>query len=341
MSEVYSVAVIEDKVVWENFISSRPEANFLQSWNFGEFHQALSKKVYRLGLWQAEQLIGVALCVQEEAKRGRYLAIAGGPIIDWTNQHQTQTLFDYIRQLGKKQGCHFVRIRPQVVESETLKNDLHKLGFVESPMHLTADLTLQLDLNLSEDELLQQMRKNTRYEVRRVDKENIRVVQSVNPDDIKPFHQQQLAVAQKHHFIPFSYDFLYQQFLAMRTDDNVVLFHSYQGEQLLASAFIIFYNKEAVYHYGVSTAENQRLPGSYACQWEAIKEAKRRGCTRYNFWGIAPEGKPNHRFAGVSIFKRGFGGQEVQYLPAHDLPLSAWYKVTQIFELTRKYLRKL
>ncbi|GAI33015.1 unnamed protein product, partial [marine sediment metagenome] len=28
-------------------------------------------------------------------------------------------------------------------------------------------------------------------------------------------------------------------------------------------------------------------PASYLLQWEAIKEAKNRGCKLYNFWGIA------------------------------------------------------
>src|SRR5258708_2538933 len=128
-------------------------------------------------------------------------------------------------------------------------------------------------------------------------------------------HRQQLALANKHGFVPFSYDFLHKQFETFVADDHVLLFHAYKNEQLLASAFIIFYHREAVYHYGISTPENDRLPGSYACQWAAIKWAKEQGGKKYNFWGIAPEDKPDHRFAGVTLFKKGFGGSEVQYLP--------------------------
>lgn len=334
-------AIVESKENWENFLASRAEANFLQSWNWGVFHQKLGKKVFPLGLFDGETQIGAAMTVKEEAKRGKYLTVAGGPLLDWGNTEHLQKIFEALKELARSEGCQFIRMRPQEVESVELKQLAAQHGWQESPMHLTADLTLQLDLTKSEEELLAEMRKNTRYEVRRVEKLGIEVKQSADPAEIQTFYEQQLEVAKKHHFVPFSYKFLYEQFVTFAADGQVRLFHSYHEGKLLASAFILFYHQEAVYHYGVSTANNDRLPGSYACQWEAIKWAKSQGGLRYNFWGIAPENQPNHRFAGVSLFKRGFGGEEVQYLPAHDLPVSLSYQVVRGFELLRKKMRKL
>jgi len=208
-------------------------------------------------------------------------------------------------------------------------------------MHLTAGLTIQIDLSKSEEEILAAMRKNTRYEIRKAKKLEINTRISANSGEIKEFYEHQLTLAKKHDFIPFSYDFLLTQFRNMLVDEQVCLIHAYNKEDLLASAFIIFYNNEAVYHYGISTPANNRMPGSYACQWEAILEAKRRHCSRYNMWGIAPKEQTNHRFAGVSIFKRGFGGQEVAYLPAMDLATSPLYPVVKTFETFRKIKRKL
>ncbi len=210
-----------------------------------------------------------------------------------------------------------------------------------APMHLTADLTLQLDLQQPDESILMQMRKNTRYEIKRVDKLGITTALSINPDDIRLFYDIQCQVAKRHNFVPFSYEFFYEQFRTFSETGNVALISSYKDDVLLAAAFIIFYNGEAVYHYGVSTEQNNKLPGSYACQWRAIQEAKARGCIRYNFWGIAPEDQPQHRFAGVSLFKRGFGGTEVEYLPAHDIPVTPLYWITYGFEKLRKWKRKL
>ena len=57
--------------------------------------------------------------------------------------------------------------------------------------------------------------------------------------------------------------------------------------------------------------------------------------------GVAPEGDRSHRFYGVSVFKRGFGGQDVAYLHARDLVLD-WskYVVNWTVELIRKWVRK-
>lgn len=333
--------IVESEPQWEAFLAERSEANFLQSWNWGQFHQKLGKKTFALGLFEEDKQVGAAMTIKEDAKRGKYLTVAGGPLVDWKNHQQLQAMFDALHKLAEAEGCQFVRIRPQEVDSPELRQTATSLGLQESPMHLTADLTLQLDLTKSEEELLADMRKNTRYEVRRVEKMGVEVRQSEDPTEIQLFYDQQLEVAKKHNFVPFSYQFLHEQFVTFAEDHQARLFHSFHEGKLLATAFIIFYHQEAVYHYGVSTPENDRLPGSYACQWEAIKWAKSQGGLRYNFWGIAPQDQPEHRFAGVSLFKRGFGGQEVQYLPAHDLPLSAGYQVVRGFELLRKKLRKL
>lgn len=326
---------------WESFISSHKEANFLQSWNWGVFHENLGKKVFRFVLKNENDIVACALCVKEEAKRGTYFAIYGGPILNWEKKDYFNKLLTVIKKKSLEENCIFIRLRPQVLDLEKYHLLLSSNGLKPSPMHLTADLTLQIDLNLSEEQLLSQMRKNTRYEIRKAQKLNIQVKQSNNPKDIKEFYQHQLKLSKKHHFVPFSYKFLNEQFKAFSGDDQVVLFHSYRDTRLLASAFVIFYNNEAVYHYGISTEENKKLPGSYACQWAAILEAKKRGMRYYNLWGVAQKNDNHHRFAGVSVFKRGFGGNEVSYLPAHDLPLNWKYSITEKFEKVRKSIRRL
>jgi len=328
---------------WEKLVTSFPEANFLQSYYWGEFEQKLNKKVFRFVFKDNNQIKIIFQAIKETAKRGSYLTIAGGPLLDWEKLDQKlfKKLVEFLKKLAQQENCLFIRFRPQVVDSPELRTKLTNFKIIPSPMHLTADLTLQLDLTKDYDTLLKEMRKNTRYEIKQIEKKGITVEQSQAPEKIKEFYEQQLAVAQKHHFVPFSYEFLFTQFETFLKNNQVVLFSSYQNSQLLASAFVIFYNHEAVYHYGISTEANYKLPGAYACQVAAIQEAQKRACKTYNFWGIAPKEETNHRFAGVSLFKRGFGGQEVNYLPAHDIPTSVFYWPTYLFETFRKKTRKL
>jgi lipid II:glycine glycyltransferase (peptidoglycan interpeptide bridge formation enzyme) len=333
---------VEDREAWETFLANHPEANFLQSWAWGEFQERLGRRIYRLGLHKGKQLEGVLLAVVENAKRGRFITIAGGPIIDWSNDAHVQAFRSAIDEIGRESKAVFVRVRPQVVSSDESKAQFKSLGFRQAAMHLSAELTSQLDIRPSEDELLAGMRKNTRYEVRQAIKRGIVIEASDDPKQLKKFYDIQIQTAQRQKFVPFSYKFLNTQFEAFQEQGNVLLYTATLEGKLIAQAFIIFYGEEAAYHYGASTELGRKEPGAYLIQWEAIREAKRRGMSRYNFWGVAPAGETQHRFHGVSVFKRGFGGEDTEYLHAQDYVMSqSRYFINRTIESVRKRLRHL
>lgn len=336
---------IYKKILWEKFVNFYPEANFLQSWNWGQFHQNLGKIIKRVGFYDDKKLLGVMLCIVEKAKRATYLTVPGGPSIIWGNEDVNEDVVKTFREtaetISKENNCSFVRVRPQILEAEKNTKLFEKLGFKMAPMHLHAELTRQVDLNKSEGELLSGMRKTTRHEIKKAQKLGIKVITSNNPDDIDEFYKLQKQTAIRQQFVEFDKKFLQEQFKVFAADDQVLLFTAFLGKKKLAQAFIIFYGEEADYHYGASTLDGRKYPGSYAVQWEAIKEAKRRGMKRYNLWGVAPEGETSHRFWGVSVFKRGFGGKDIEYLHARDLVINPLaYKLNWVIETIRKKSRR-
>jgi lipid II:glycine glycyltransferase (peptidoglycan interpeptide bridge formation enzyme) len=339
MAEI-TVKNIEDKKVWEEFVLGKNEANFLQSWSWGEFHKALGKTIDRKGFYENNKLVGVTLSVVEPARRGRYLTVPGGPIINWENKDLINSFAGHIKQIAKINNCVFIRVRPQLKSDEFSKKIFKYLGFITAPMHLHAELTSQLDIAKSEDELMMNMRKATRYEIKKGMKEGIKISLSENEKDVKKFYDLQIETSRRQKFVPFSYKFLHEQFKVFAEEGNVLLYNAQFQNKLLAQAFVIFYGKEAVYHYGASTDEGRRYPGAYLIQWKAIQEAKKRGMTRYNFWGVSPENNTNHRFSGLSLFKRGFGGEDFEYLHAQDLVINHLrYFINYIIELIRRKIR--
>lgn len=335
------VREVTEKSAWEDFLTQHPEANFLQSWNWGQFYVQLGQTVFYRGFYQNEELIGVMLLIREDAKRGRHLILPGGPIFEWYDQDLIAAFGTELRRLALAEKAVFVRCRPQLQDTDQSRRIFADLGFVPAPMHLHAELTHRLSLELTEEELLAQMRKSTRYEIRKAEKENIKIVAKQDEKEIKAFYQLQLETAHRQKFVPFSLPYWQKQFAAFVPDNEVILYSAYYQDQLLAQAMIIFYGQEAVYHYGASTALARRYPGAAAIQWQAIKEAKKRGLTRYNFWGVAPEGDEHHRFAKLSVFKRGFGGEDFAYLHAQDLVIDQLaYKANLLVENLRKKIRR-
>ncbi len=333
---------IENKNIWEDFIARHPEANFLHSWYWGVFHERLGHTVVRQGLYKNGQLAGVSQAIVEPARRGRHMVVPGGPIMDWHDRDLIQAWLTSVKQAAKEHKCLFVRVRPQLIDTPDSRQLFKQLGFHKAPMHVTADLTSQLDLNKSDEDIKRGMRKGARYELNRAHKLGIQVEASTDDRYLDEFYNLQLETARRQQFVPFSKQFLSEQFKTFAEASKVILYRATIDDKLLAMAFVIFYGPEAAYHYGASTDLGREYPGAYAIQWEAITEARRRGCTRYNFWGVTGHGQTKHRFYGVSVFKRGFGGQDVAYLPAHDLTIKPLkYAATYAFETGRRKFRHL
>lgn len=329
------------KSQWDKFVTSHPEANFLQSWDFYEFYQSRGNEIVRrIVKDDLGKIIGVYAGVVEHARRGRHLAIAGGPILDWTDRKLVKTVFQDMAKQGEQLNCVFVRVRPQLKLSDKSVKLFRDLGLKKAPMYLSVEFAGILDLTKSEEEIMAGMRQRLRRALRKAAKNNITVETSTNPEDIHTFYQIQLQTAKRHDFFAFSEDFLTKQFAAFAPNGEAVLYTAkYEGE-ILAQNFMIFYGNEASYHYGVSSELGTKLSGAPLLHMAAMKDARERGIKRYNFWGIVDEDDTKHRFYGVSTFKRGFGVTELKYLPAHDLILDKLkYQKTKIIETARRKIR--
>ena len=185
------------------------------------------------------------------------------------------------------------------------------------------------------------MRQRLRRALRQAEKNGITIEKSTDPARMKEFYDIQLQTAGRHHFIAFSEDFLTKQFAAFAEDNSAVLYTARYNGEVLAQNFMIFYGNEASYHYGVSTELGTKLSGAPLLHMQAMRDARERGIKRYNFLGIVDEDDTKHRFYGVSVFKRGFGVDELRYVPAHDLILNpVKYAIDWTVETIRRKVRK-
>ena len=325
---------------WDNFVTSFKDTNFLQSWDFYEFHLSRSKKIVRRIFKKDKKIVAVYAGVIETAKRGRHLAIAGGPILDWKDKKLIKTVFEDIKNQGKKENCVFIRVRPQLVRSEKSYALFKASGLKPAPMYLSVEYAGILDLTKSEEEILKNASQGFRRKLRKAEKAEITVETSKDPKIVKSFYKIELAHAARQGFVAFSEDFLKKQFEAFAKNDEVIMYTAKKDNEILAMNFMIFYGNECSYHYGTSTDLGTKYSAAPLLHMEAMKEARSRSIERYNLWGIVGLEEKNHRFYGVSEFKRSFGCEELKYLPAHDLILNKpKYLLTKVVETARKKIR--
>lgn len=322
-------------------LKNHKEANFLQTSSWGKTYEDDGKKVFYFGVYNNEKICGSAVVILKPAKRGRYLEIPGGPILDWDgNVGILESFMEEIKAFAMKYNCVFVRMRPNIPDTPEHRNLAKKLGLVPSPMHLHAEHTVMLDLTKTEEELMTEMRRQTRYEVRRAEKLGIRVNYDTSEEAFNNFYDLQLETAKRQGFIPSSRKLI----LAQREifGDKARIYTASLDGKKLAQGLILMQKPEAIYHEAASSVDGRKYPGAYALQWQIIKDAKAMGIERYNLFGIAPPNSPKHRYAGVTTFKTGFGGEQLAYMPAQDLVVkAAHYKLVHILEEIRKKRRHL
>jgi lipid II:glycine glycyltransferase (peptidoglycan interpeptide bridge formation enzyme) len=350
---------IKDKETWEIFLLDCQEKSFLQSWNWGEFNKMMGDKVWRLGIYEKisnlkdqisntnqGELVAVAQVVGIKAKRGRFLFVPHGPAINQKIENLKfkiiQKLLEKLKEIAREERADFIRIAPVWQRNEENIKIFKELGFREAATHIHPELTWELDISYPLDKILSEMRKTTRYLIRQgMKNQDLKIEKSEKIDDIKGFNKLYQETVDRHHFVPFSPDYLKNELLAFLPDNQISIFFAKYKEEVLASAMIIFWQNIAFYHQGASTQKYPKVPAAYLLQWQAIKEAKERGCRLYNFWGIAPSDNPRHPWAGLSLFKMGFGGYKKEYLKTQDLPLSSKYWLIYFFEKIRKAGRHL
>lgn len=338
----YTVKTVENQSEWDKFVTAHQDANFLQSWDFYEFYLSRGFDIVRRGIYdENDQLVGVYAGEVEPAKRGRHLAVAGGPIFDWSNLEVKKLIFDDMELQAKKLKCTFVRVRPQLQNTPENAKTFQQLGFRKAPMYLSVEFAGVLNLENSEEEILKNMRQRLRRALRKAEKNQITIEKTSDPKAIHDFYQIELQTAKRHDFYAFSEDFLTKQFVAFTKNDEAVLYIAKLNGEILAENFMIFYGNEASYHYGVSSELGTKYSGAPLLHMEAMRDARKRGIKRYNFWGIVDENDTKHRFYGVSVFKRGFGVEELKYLEARDLVLDkiSYYTKTLPIETLRRKVR--
>ena len=118
--------------------------------------------------------------------------------------------------------------------------------------------------------------------------------------------------------------------------ENAQLFLADYNGEVIAGGIFVYLDRWGIYYYGASVSSFRNVMAPYLIQWEAIKEAKKRGCKHYDFLGIAPEGATHHPWAGVTDFKKKFGGRVTSYPQAREMVLRPfWYFIYKCYKKLR------
>lgn len=325
---------IKDKNKWEDFLSKQKFTLMTQSFKYADFYEQMNEKAIVIGVYKDNKLVLGSLIASVHAKRGSFLFLPYGPVGEHKKEY-LEIFFNYLKKIAEHKKYSFIRVSPFVEDNEQNRGLYKNLSFKKAPIHMLAETTWILDLKDSEETILKNMNKNHRNLIHRCEKEGVEIKIN-NTENLKDFNKLHDLTAKKHNFVRFSDEYIKKEFQAFLPDE-VLNFQAFLTDgRLDSSAIIYFYKKMTAYRHGASLNLDNKIPTSYLLQWSAIKEAKKRGIEYYNFWGIAPEkSNKNHPFRGITHFKKGFGGFQLDLLHSYDLVISPKYYFNWLVEIIR------
>lgn len=277
--------------------------SILQSWAWGEFLESQGQKIYR---FSGDDYICLATETPILAGK-KYIYCPRGPL------GNRDAALEDIKKLATDRQLVFARLEPQ--QPMQLPPALKNVQPVNNWI---------LDTNPTEEALLAAFKPKTRYNINLAAKKGV-VVKEVGKDGLVDFFRLMMETAGRNSFRLHPQDYYLQMWESLEPN-HIRLLLAYYEDQPVAGVLLTVFGKTVTYLHGGSSQRNKEVMAPYLLHWEAIKLAKQLNCSTYDFGGIAPDESQNHPWAGITRFKKSFGGLEVTYPGAYDYSYSPiWY----------------
>lgn len=212
----------------------------------------------------------------------------------------------------------------------------------KSPLHHTMyDRTVIIDLTKSDEEILADMTRSGRYDVKRSLKSDIDYKKVPKQDALRNFHTYFKILsetAQRDGFTTNS-EQVYRNLLDV-LGDNIELYAAYSGKKPVAWAIVTNFAGKSVYYYGAGNELGRKLCAAYGLQYKIMQSLKEKGTVSYDMMGISSE-TAAPELATVTGFKTKFSRTTVDIYKTYDIPIkSARYATIKTAKKIKKLVRK-
>ena len=359
--EVWNKFIAENSS--ESFLQAWEWGSFQESlgrkiWRMG-IVKSQKSKVKSLEISNSS-LLGMILIVKYDLPFGQsYLYCPRGPVAKASSiKYQASSIFNFlsdeIKKIAKEEKAMFLKIDPPAeldreIEAPPLKKGTGGI-FKKSSSEIQPRDTLILDLTKSEEELLKEMKPKTRYNIRLAERKGVKVInpksQIPNPKYFNEFWRLINETSERDKFASHNKDYYWKMLKSLnffqdgKQDSKqklqAKLYLAEYENKTIAANIVLSFGDFCVYLHGASSSKYRNVMAPYLLQWMQILGAKKTGCKSYDFWGIDsskfqipnPKSQINSKFndwSGITRFKKGFGGQERNYVGAYDLVFN-WEK---------------
>jgi lipid II:glycine glycyltransferase (peptidoglycan interpeptide bridge formation enzyme) len=312
---------VTDRDAWNAFVERAPYRSFPQLWEWGELREPAGWRPIRVAVGERpdQPLAGAQVLVRKVPLVGWSLGYAPrGPIGQLDDPAIRDSLLVALRDLAKTEGIATLKVDP-----EATADDPFGAALLAPPWRGAAKVqpprTRVIDLARDEDALLAATRQKHRQYVHKAERAGILVeeIDAKSPDLVEAaladFYGIYRHTAERAGFVVRVPDYYERVWRLFAPGGHARLFFATLDGGRVATLFHFTCGDRAAEAYGGMTDLGAHSRANYLLKWEAIRTFRAEDFAVYDLWGIAT--------GGIAQFKEGFGGQQVDYVGARDLPL--------------------
>lgn len=289
--------------------------------------------------WQAHSIEGIFV-LEKKLPMGKSFLYAPEVNFEEIDSERSRRMSDFlskIQEIAENSNKVFLRLEILDQNSEEIITKLKENGLIKAFEEVQPEFRQIIPIHGTTDEILAGMKQKGRYNIKIAQKNNIQVKKS---DNIIEFYQMFLETAKRDGFSIRPKDYFENMLEILSGQGYAELLVAYYQNKPVAAEIISYYDGVASYLYGASANEHRNLMAPYLLHFEAMKRAKEKGCKVYDLLAVAPpdEEESHHKYAGISRFKRQFGGETICLVGSYDLVFKPfWYKIFKIAEKMRRH----
>ncbi len=232
-------------------------------------------------------------------------------------QRPEKIRIDTINDLCRKYGVFQTIIEPKTqIDAKVLTSTDFKLA---KSTYLPSK-TLQLDLSLSMNRLISNMKKDARSAVLRASSDRgakFSIHEYSTPDEIKIFREAWKNSVKLSRYVPRAEQLIKLKKSFPQTHSLFLTSHNISGSIIGGALFTTSSHERSnhitYYWQAFTNKEGRALLSQYSLLYQGILWAKRNGYKIFDFEGVFDSRFPNKSWLGFTHFKRSFGGYEVTY----------------------------
>ena len=312
----------KEKSLWNEFVMNSSRGHVFQSYEWGEVMACSGWKPLRLVVEDRHQIRGGISILKKKILSTPWSILYSprGPAIDFDDHKSFSELVKGIKEVALSEKAIFLQIVPHAFydENGTIKSIENK-NFIkiekEGIFRLTQPVWVyRIDLKKSEDEILSQMKRKTRYSVRLSLKKGVTITQKKDLKDLKIFYGMLRESSKRKNFPIRSFSYFESLWNNLAPSGYARLFFANCNGKTLAGELVLRFGDICWDMYRASVDSDRNLRPNYALQWKIMQWAKQKGCLWYSLRGVPSfNPPPEHGGYGVYKFKKGFGGVPFTY----------------------------